>query len=385
MGGSESTEAEVDMGSIKDVPENTQQYFKSSIYTQSSYPTRTTTDKRLGEITIIEIDGNPAIFKKHLKIEDHKKFCAFARNKQDRMKFDSAVFVKLLDYEAGVLPPNETEEGQYTYYINTFFEYIENDFGQILEERISNEHPFSSEEIEQPLKALLKAGEYLESIGSRHGDLRPESIMVTPDGQYKIMENIRDKVGTGQRIFFASGADLYISPQVFYNFCHGVIKNKGDRTKADVFSSGLIILQAAALQSIQDIFDKENGLFDTDFLEQLIDRASDNVSDGKGLILTLRRMLIIEEGSRPTFLGLKGGSGQSSQNPRPYQPQTHNYQQSNYQQGQGNPLGHKQAQSSGGYKPYQPYQPYTPNQGNPLAASKLLLTQTDINSQQTNN
>jgi serine/threonine protein kinase len=391
MGGSESQE--VDLESIKAAPENTQQYFKSSIYTQNGYPTRSKNDTRFGEITIVEVNGYSAAFKKRIKIEDHKKFISFARNKQDRMKFDSTVFVKLLDYEAGLLAPSETEDGDYIYYIDCYFEYIENDFLKILEQRMSHKENFSHEELMEPLKCLLKAGEYLESIGSRHGDIRPESIMVTDDGQYKLMENIRDKVGTGQRIAFAAGGDVYISPEIFTDFCHGVIKNKHDRTKCDVYSAGLIILEAATLRSVQGLFDKDNTVFNSDLFAELVDLAQDNYSEHKGFLMTLRRMLITDEHDRPTYKGLKiGGKVESSSNNEPsrkvqqgYGNPSKGYESSGYQQkdvyaqgGQTYAAPQKTPQN----QPYT-YQPYvgpgtTPSYGttatrNPLSGNSNIL------------
>jgi hypothetical protein len=77
-----------------------------------------------------------------------------------------------------------------------------------------------------------------------------------------------------------------------------------DRSKSDVFSFGLCLLEAGLLRDVQDIYDEGQNWVNTDLLDSYIDefclrQFNTNLSD------LLRKCLITEESSRPDWLVLK--------------------------------------------------------------------------------
>jgi hypothetical protein len=99
-------------------------------------------------------------------------------------------------------------------------------------------------------------------------------------------------------------ADLYTSPIVYSYLLKNAAKIPHDRSKSDVFSFGLCLLEAGLLRDVQDIYDEDQNWVNTDLLVSLIDefclrQFNTNLSD------LLRKCLMTEESSRPDWLVLK--------------------------------------------------------------------------------
>jgi hypothetical protein len=77
-----------------------------------------------------------------------------------------------------------------------------------------------------------------------------------------------------------------------------------DRSKSDVFSFGLCLLEAGLLRDVQDVYDEEQNWVNTDLLDSYIDefclrQFNTHLSE------LLKKCLITEESSRPDWLVLK--------------------------------------------------------------------------------
>ena len=101
-----------------------------------------------------------------------------------------------------------------------------------------------------------------------------------------------------------AGDNLYCSPALFKSLCLGVKKPRHDRSKSDVFALGMTILEAGLLKSVQGVYDPDNGKFNREELEELIDEFCGYYQGGE-LGFTVRGMLLYDEMQRPDFVTLK--------------------------------------------------------------------------------
>lgn len=305
MGAVESNDKEVDSR----IPEHMTQNFRQSQYLQSNLPTSSSDDDRYGLCQFLESAYDRQILKKRIRVKDDRQFSTFLKNKQQRMNFDSSLFVKLLDYDCGAIPYEESDNGTYKYYIDCYFEHHPNDLKYAIADRKSNDQRFSAQELKQIMNMLISAGTTLDNIGSRHGDIRPEFIVLDGEGKPLLMDNVRDKAGTGGRLALATEIDVYLSPLLFKCYSRNVVKYKHDKAKDDVFSAGMVLLEAGILESVQGCYDKETGKFKLDNLNELLEKFEQIYSSDNDLCQKLRRFLVSDEADRCRFKELAAQGG----------------------------------------------------------------------------
>lgn len=305
MGGTESSDKEKDMT----VKEHLKDMFRSSPYKDMDYPTSSKDDYRYGPCEFIEISYDRIVVRKRLRIKDDRQFQTYLKNKKERINFDQNLFVKLLDFDCGAMTYEDQEDGTYKFYIDCYFEFYQNDLRKEIARRKSDDQHYSSTELKELLDFFIKAGTTLDVLNSRHSDLRPEFICLTPEGKPVLMDNVRDKAGAGARLAFVSDIDKYTCPILYKHYCRNIMKVKHDKPKDDVFSAGLIILEAGLLQSIQKIYDPDQARVRTTILAELIEKFEERYSNSADLCQTVRSMLTIEETDRPYFKEIKLSTG----------------------------------------------------------------------------
>lgn len=306
MGNIESNDKVRDMS----VPDHIAQTFKQSAYSTEGMEVSNTNHDRYGPCQLIEATYDKVIVKKRLKIKDDRQYQLFQKNKQHRLSFDQNVFVKLVDFEAGSLTGEETEDDMYKYYIDSYFEHHNNDLAQEIGNRRSGDIYFSAAELEQLMDMFIRAGTTLNDLGSRHSDLRPEFVCIDDStGKFLLMENLRDKTGAGSRLAFVAEIDLYLSPILFKSYSKNIIKYKHDKSKDDVFSAGMIILEAGLLDSVQSCYDRDTGKFRLENLAELMERFEQHYGGNHKLCQRLRSFLVFDETDRSAFQELSKQSG----------------------------------------------------------------------------
>ena len=70
--------------------------------------------------------------------------------------------------------------------ISTLYEYIENDLEYVITEKINYKMPFSEEELLIILDSIVDALSFLQRHNISHGDLKPGTILVTKEEEYKL-------------------------------------------------------------------------------------------------------------------------------------------------------------------------------------------------------
>ena len=297
MGGTESSDKAKDMT----VSEHIADMFRESPYKIGSYPTSSKDSYRYGEADYLDMAYDKMAVRKRIRVKDDRQFTVFVKNKVQRMQFDENLFVRMLDYDCAVMPEDQTEEGQYKFYIDVYFDFYENDLRREIENRRSSGHYFSSEELSKLVEFFIKAGTFLDTSDNRHGDLRPEYVCITEEGRFLLQENVRDKPGTGPRIAYMSSIDLYCSPALYKGFCKNVMKVKRDKAKDDVFSAGMIILEAGLLEHPTDVYNQDLGKVDTEALNARFERFEESYGTDSKLCDNLRKFLVVDEIDRPYF------------------------------------------------------------------------------------
>lgn len=61
------------------------------------------------------------------------------------------------------------------------------------------------------------------------------------------------------RLLSEKSTDCYLSPSLFNQLCKGVNHPKSNSYKSDVYSLGMILLEASTLGSVQNCYDRKNG------------------------------------------------------------------------------------------------------------------------------
>ena len=79
--------------------------------------------------------------------------------------------------------------------------------------------------------------------------------------------------------------DVYISPEAFTELKHRNLQPNYDRKKADVFSLGLVLLEAATLQDIQVIYNFQKFEIDNHELDKLIKQVRGRYDQVKVLFI----------------------------------------------------------------------------------------------------
>lgn len=343
MGLTDSSDKERDM-TIKD---HIRDMFRTSPYLQNDYPIYKSDSERYGEHQILEITYDSLVVKKRIRVKDDRQFQVYLKNKQQRIDFDDGLFVKLIDYDCGAIPQEESEDNTYKYYIDCYFYHHEHDLKAEIKSRMSNGYDFSGQELETYVNFFIETGCYLEDRDSRHGDLRPEFVCLNQEGAPLLMDNIRDKPGAGSRIAFVSEIDIYISPILYKGFSRNIMKLKHDKAKDDVFSAGLIILEAGLLESPKSIYDSEEGKISKLKLSEFIEKFENKYDSFPDLCLNLRRFLVYDEVDRSSFKEIKaaipnsssqagGRTQKSNQKPAENQGYSNQQQNENYYGGYSN-------------------------------------------------
>jgi hypothetical protein len=334
MGGTESTDKQKDMT----VSDHIADMFRESPYKVGSYPFSTKDSYRYGEADFLEMAYDKVAIRKRIRVKDDRQFTVFVKNKAQRMQFEENLFVRMLDYDCGSMPEEQTEDGQYKYYIDVYFDFHENDLRNEIERRRSSGHYFSSEELSKLVEFFIKAGTFLDTSDNRHGDLRPEYICITEEGRFLLQENVRDKPGTGPRLAYMSSIDLYCSPAMYKGFCKNVMKVKRDKAKDDVFSAGMILLEAGLLEHPSDIYNQELGKIDQEALNARFERFEESYGSDSELCDNVRKFLVVDEIDRSYFKEIATAKKPTTQNQNRIQ------HQANTHAGYGN-----QVNSSPGY------------------------------------
>lgn len=106
------------------------------------------------------------------------------------------------------------------------------------------------------------------------GDLRPSHISVDNQKQeYKLLDRLNDPSTILQANVnhILSDQPLYCSPAIFDAIKTNKKTLEHDPFKSDSFSLGLILLEIGTMQSVQKVYNHDDGAFNQDLLNSSLD------------------------------------------------------------------------------------------------------------------
>lgn len=158
------------------------------------------------------------------------------------------------------------------------------------------------------LYQIIFANVHFQEQNYVHGDINPNLIYVDKN-EFKIaLRGINTPIqgqNRHQKDRFIKNEPMYVSPFVYRAIKKGQLDQlKHNEYKSDVFSFGLVLLEAAIFQPIQGIY-TERDIIDFEMLEGFIGMAESQYKDNVLVMSAIRKMLEEDESKRPDFLSMK--------------------------------------------------------------------------------
>lgn len=128
------------------------------------------------------------------------------------------------------------------------------------------------------MRELLYALAHLQENRLVHGDIRPELIGVPihRNSNFCLLDRLGDTSAPNiaQQKNFKARKKLYMSPVIFKMVAHGKkkLKKSYNPFKSDIFSLGMVILEAGLLDSVQEVYDYKAKDISQENLVDLVER-----------------------------------------------------------------------------------------------------------------
>eukprot|EP01017_Pseudomicrothorax_dubius_P043156 TRINITY_DN7135_c0_g1_i9.p1 TRINITY_DN7135_c0_g1~~TRINITY_DN7135_c0_g1_i9.p1 ORF type:complete len:510 (+),score=75.99 TRINITY_DN7135_c0_g1_i9:73-1602(+) len=194
------------------------------------------------------------------------------------------------------------------YKVSALYEYIRHDLDTEIRSRISSREYFSERELWQLLESIADAGAYLQSNKLVHGDIKPGTILITQKGHFILQDQLFSYEGLSmaEQIVYRRGpfaTQLFLAPEILQNLQAGMYQTVPNSYKADVFSLGLTVLEAALLADIHPLYAGSDTRIDKRMLGAMLDDVRAHYSQGLEDILDT--MLDFNYDRRPDFITLQ--------------------------------------------------------------------------------
>lgn len=151
------------------------------------------------------------------------------------------------------------------------------------------------------LEDCLYALAHLQENNMIHADLRPEliGVPVKNERNFRLLDRLGDPSPPNQVQLnnIKSKRSLYTSPALFRALSNRKRKVKHNPFKSDVFGLGMIILEAGLLQSVQSVYDLENGEIDENSMVDLVQKLF--LKYPQNYILQEMLLIMLEFDERP--------------------------------------------------------------------------------------
>jgi len=183
------------------------------------------------------------------------------------------------------------------------FPFPEEDLRKEIIERNTNDQPYSNKEITTMLYDIVNGMAHLQSLGIYHTRFAPEFVALTTTGYAIVEDPICDK-SIPRR-----SSKIFESPESFTSLKMGKTINLNNQIGvhcSDVFSCGLVLLNAALLRDLDELYlgGKAKNI-DLKALQACIQEFEERYPDNNLLRTTIKKMLEIDPKERPCFKEIK--------------------------------------------------------------------------------
>lgn len=184
--------------------------------------------------------------------------------------------------------------------LNIFMPIPDEDVKKEIKRRFDNKNPFTNMELTFLLYDVVFGLAHLEDIGVNHGKFGPEWIALTTTG-YAVMEDpVYFELGYNGFYDLRKKKDFYLAPEIYEKAAFmQPLSEHHNYNKSDVFSAGLVLLEAGNLRRVKKIFRK--GKIDNSTLKKLLERFKRRYPDNNLLYSTVKKMLELDPERRPSF------------------------------------------------------------------------------------
>ncbi len=260
--------------------------------------TKKVEDDRFGEISIFvnKQDRTKKIMVKSNSLKTESEHISSIIQARERMQINHPCILRMMDYESQL--PTFANQNEFT--ISAFYEYPNSNLREEIDQRMITGKSFKKIYLLNLAEDILSAISFLKKNKRIHGDIRPEYInWRKKKNQSQLLDRLKDSRDqfNVQKDHLDLNHNLYTSPQLLRNISGSV--EIDDKYKSELFSLGLIILEAGILKSIQEIYDKESHDLNTEqflnFIEEFLKKYQGEVM--KKLMTSL---LYLEEEYRST-------------------------------------------------------------------------------------
>ena len=219
-------------------------------------------------------------------------------NLKEIITLDNQYLCKIRDYKE---KPMNTKGGNLEIYIEMLYSNLED------ERKVRQwvKMHFSVEQLISIWYSQVCVNHFLNSQNKFHIDILPCRILLSPNCRYSKLKMMPYDLGglndfkkkQGRRI--GDNTEYYVSPTVFNNLVEGNYDFDIDLSKECVFNLGLIILEAAILFRIQDLYKRYT--FDEELLDNYLKCFEQQYNRYEPFVDVIKRMTSINQEKRPNF------------------------------------------------------------------------------------
>ncbi|KAL4426781.1 hypothetical protein ABPG74_006578 [Tetrahymena malaccensis] len=265
---------------------------------------------RYGEAKVVQnIETNKKYAIKTFVLSNKSEFKELfqqATSKQQQMQIPS--IVNIVDIKTEI---NEHFCSNF-YKVIIVYEYFDNTLEKLINMNKNQQTPFNEQDIYFLIDCILSALMCMHYCNFTHCDIRPKTILVSPDGSYKItdMNFLYNQQPTPYKQTVLGAATyhkMYLSPEKLH-----AIKNRDlqkiqeyidDWQRGDVFSLGLVALEMATLRDINsEVIDYETLEIKKNVLDELLEIVKSRYS--YNLYCLIQQMLELDHSKRNDFYKL---------------------------------------------------------------------------------
>jgi serine/threonine protein kinase len=240
------------------------------------------------------------VFQKDFFYYSMTEYQRFIKESKLRVDADHPNLVKFAGYEANLQEMFCADICGVTF----FLEIYELDLAKDIHKRAERQDPYEESELWYMLENLVAAGAFLESNNIPVGDIRPLNVWITPSTEYKLIDQgvFRSQMTKGATwLHSAEARSHYWAPDVFTGLRTAESKTQATY-KADVFTLGMTIVEAANLEGLGKCYNWDDYRFDETILREAVARL--RYSYTPKFVDIIEKALLLNTEARPSFVQL---------------------------------------------------------------------------------
>lgn len=192
------------------------------------------------------------------------------------------------------------------YLLKLFYEYPKQSLKDEIKSRKNKNQNFNMKELTHLLYDIINAGVHLQENNIKHQDICPSLIYLSKTENYKLLRNEKNRNNPEryQLEKMLRNKNYYLSPKLYIALKKRYLDNiKHNYIKSDIFSFGLVLLEAGLLKSIKNIYDSSS--INKNILDNYLKEFEEKYDNNPLLFSSLRKILEFDEDERPDFISLK--------------------------------------------------------------------------------